>query len=81
MGNIVLRNFILSITTAVLAGLALWASESGGDTTNVPWLLLVGFGVGCLGLSLMGWWRRRTGAGADKKGAEATGGKKKGRGR
>ena len=74
--NIYLRNFIVSMSTVIIAGLALWASEeaSGGGTVNIPWLLLVGFGAGCLALSVMTWLKRRGAANT-----EAPAGRKKGR--
>lgn len=58
--NVVLRNFIISIVTVIIGGLALWSSEEGGSGVNIPWLLLVGFAAGCVALSLMTWWKRRS---------------------
>jgi hypothetical protein len=59
--NIYLRNFIVSITTVIIGGLALWASESQSEGgVNIPWLLLVGFAAGCLVLSFMTWYKRRS---------------------
>ncbi len=58
--NIVLRNFIVSIATVIIGGLALWSSEQGGEGVNIPWLLLVGFAAGCLVLSLTTWMKRRS---------------------
>lgn len=58
--NIYLRNFIVSMATVIIGGLALWASESqteGG--VNIPWLLLVGFAGGCLVISFVTWYKRR----------------------
>lgn len=76
--NIYVKNFVVSMSTVIIAGLALWASEEGtGGTANIPWLLLVGFGAGCLALSAMTWLKRRGAAGAAK--TTAPEGKKKGR--
>ncbi len=58
--NVVLRNFIVSIATVIIGGLALWASEQGGDGVNIPWLLMVGFAIGCLALFMTNWARRRS---------------------
>lgn len=76
--NVYVKNFVMSMATVIVAGLALWASEEGGGSTvNVPWLLLVGFGVGCLALAMRSWVMRRAAAG-NQKGPEVAG-KKKGR--
>ena len=59
--NIYLRNFIVSMATVIIGGLALWASESGSEGgVNIPWLLLVGFAAGCIVLSFATWWKRRS---------------------
>lgn len=58
--NVVLRNFIISIVTVVIGGLALWSSEEASGGVNVPWLLLVGFAAGCVALTFMTWWKRRS---------------------
>lgn len=77
--NVVMKNFIISMVTVIIAGLALWTTEEGGGGANVPWLLLVGFGAGCLVFSFAGWWKRRALA-ARGQGQDETG-RKKGRGR
>lgn len=75
--NVVMKNFIISMVTVIIAGLALWTTEEGGGGANVPWLLLVGFGAGCLVFSFAGWWRRRSMAAR----GQAESPRKKGRGR
>jgi ABC-type enterochelin transport system permease subunit len=59
--NVVLKNFIISIATVIIGGLVLWSAEyDSGGGVNIPWLLLIGFGAGCLVISLMTWWKRRS---------------------
>ncbi len=59
--NVVLRNFIVSMATVIIGGLILWSAEYESDGgVNVPWLLLVGFGVGCMFLAFMSWLKRRS---------------------
>jgi ABC-type enterochelin transport system permease subunit len=58
--NIVLKNFIISMATVIIGGLALWASPQEGGGVNIPWLLMVGFAAGCLVLSFTTWWKRRS---------------------
>lgn len=58
--DIILRNFIISIATVVIGGLALWSSEQGGEGVNIPYLLLAGFAVGCLALFMTSWVKRRS---------------------
>lgn len=75
--NVVMRNFLVSMVTVIIAGLALWSSEEGGSTANIPWLLLAGFGAGCIVFSFVGWWRRRAAGGTA--GGAAPQARKKGR--
>ncbi|MDT8901532.1 hypothetical protein [Anaeroselena agilis] len=74
--NVVLRNFIVSIATVIIGGLALWSSEKGGEGVNIPWLLMVGFAVGCVALWATTWLKRRS-APKDAKGPAG----RKGRGK
>ena len=55
-----MRNFIISIATVIIGGLALWSSEQGGEGLNIPYLLLAGFAVGCLALFMTSWVKRRS---------------------
>lgn len=60
--NVILRNFIVSMATVIIGGLVLWSAEydSGGGDVNIPWLLLVGFGAGCVVLLFANWAKRRS---------------------
>ncbi len=59
--NVILRNFIVSMATAIIGGLALWSSEYNSEGgVNIPWLLLVGFAGFCVVISFATWWKRRS---------------------
>ncbi|MDR3590301.1 MAG: hypothetical protein P4N41_11680 [Negativicutes bacterium] len=69
--NTVEKNALLSVVTLAFAGLALFMSQSDGETKDIPWFVIGGLGVITLLLSMLQR-RRRTASPA----APASAGKK-----